>query len=131
MTTTTTTTTTSPTLTPPIVLPPRPIEERELVDGTAGEFFDRDLIIGTGGAGTTSSTFNLTTKVTGCTYVTVQLGAQKVIVGRRGRDMTYFRITLLRVDGDASTVRVEEMPTEEWPGYVDYDGETVYSQSCP
>lgn len=130
-TTTATTTSTSPTLTPPIVLPPRPPDERELVDGTAGEFFDRDLIIGTGGASANSSSFNLTTRAASCTYVTIRLGEQKQIVGRRGRAMTFFRVTLLRVGGTTSTIRVEETPTEDWPGHVSYSGETIYDQGCP
>lgn len=130
-TTSSTTTTTTTTIPPPAALPPRPPEERELLDGTVGEFFDRDLIIGTGGAGTTSSSFNLTTEKIGCTSIYFQLGQQKVIVGRRDRAMTYFRITLLRVEGKLSTVRVEEMPSEDWPSHKSYNDEIVFDESCP
>jgi hypothetical protein len=45
--------------------------------------------------------------------------------------MTYFRITLLRVEGKSSTVRVEEIPSEDWPSHRSYNDEIVFDESCP
>jgi hypothetical protein len=128
---TTTTTATKTTPPPPPVLPPRPPEEKAILDGTVGEFFDRALTVGSGGTGTYSSSFNFTSGKYGCPSTWISLGQAKVMPGRRGDAPDFFRITLLKAEGNSSTIRVEEMPPEQWPKFTDGSGDISYDTTCP
>lgn len=88
----------------------------EILNGTAGEFFDRALLIGVSSSYSNYSNFNISSDALSCQSNFFNVGQRKVILGRRGGAKDYFRITLLRTVADTSSlVRVEELAQADWP----------------
>ncbi|HEY1840175.1 MAG TPA: hypothetical protein VGG53_08110 [Mycobacterium sp.] len=128
----TTTTSTTTTKSNASALPPRPSVETEIVSSSSAEFFDGALIIGGELAYGSTAVLNLTTHQIGCPRVSFSVGEEKIIIGKRGDGDDFYRITLLKVADNSSTVRVEEVPATEWPAPVTRaDESTYYNAYCP
>ncbi len=106
--------TSSPVATDTAPLPPP--EEQVINVGRVGEFFGGAVIVGVESVFSGFAGLNVTTDTESCPHSIYNVGERGVQAGRMGRQDTFFRLTLLATEPDASiTIRVEQLSPSDYP----------------